>query len=181
MKSIVVVFTMTMLFACKPDIKTVTIYGEIDTLPELSARNIEYIRSDSGKVQAILTGPLMYQYTGDKEYFEFPEGFKVEFFDDSSGKVKSVLTADYGIGRDRNKILEARRNVVIINYLKNERLDTEELIWDQRKKSIYSNLRVKITTNEDIIIGDTLIADESFDNYTLKHPTGEFEFEEDEK
>lgn len=70
------ILVMAMLFACKRDIKTVVAYGEIDTLPELTARNIEYIRSDSGEIQAILTSPLMYQYSGDDEHIIFPDGFK---------------------------------------------------------------------------------------------------------
>lgn len=160
--------------------KTVTVYGESDTMPELIAHDIEYIRSDSGKIQASLTSPLMYQYEGDEQYFEFPEGFKVVFFD-SVLNVRSVLTAKYGIGYDKKKLMEARDSVVIINHEKNEKLNTEQLVWDQRRKQIFSNVKIKITTEEYIIYGDTLISDESFNNYEIKHPTGTFEVEDDEK
>lgn len=179
-KSIVVILLATMLFACKRDLKTVAAYGEIDTLPELTARNIEYVRSDSGEIQAILTSPLMYQYTGDDEYIVFPEGFQVEFFD-SVGQIQSRLTAEYGISYQKKKIMEARKNVRIINFEKNEQLDTEKLIWDQRKKIIYSDTTVKITTEEDVLFGTGLEADESFDKYEIFDPSGEMEIEEEDE
>ena len=179
-KSIVVILLATMLFACKRDLKTVAAYGEIDTLPELTARNIEYVRSDSGEIQAMLTSPLMYQYTGDDEYIVFPEGFQVEFFD-SVGQIQSRLTAEYGISYQKKKIMEARKNVRIINFEKNEQLDTEKLIWDQRKKIIYSDTTVKITTEEDVLFGTGLEADESFDKYEIFDPSGEMEIEEEDE
>ena len=179
-KSIVVILVLTMLFSCKRDIKTVVAYGEIDTLPELTAKNIEYVRSDSGEIQAILTSPLMYQYSGDDEHIIFPDGFKVEFFD-SIGQIQSQLTADYGINIMKKKLMEARKNVRIINFAKNEQLDTERLIWDQRKKVIYADTTVKITTNEDVLYGTGLESDESFDKYEIFDPSGEFEFDEDDK
>ena len=55
-----------MLFGCKSDIKKIQIYGEIDTFPEMIAKDIEFIRSDSGFVQALLTSPLMNKYSGKK-------------------------------------------------------------------------------------------------------------------
>ncbi|MCF8234861.1 MAG: LPS export ABC transporter periplasmic protein LptC [Bacteroidales bacterium] len=180
LKSIVVTCVAAMLFSCEPDIKTVKIYGEIDTLPELVAHDIEYVRSDSGDLQARLTSPLMHQYAGDDSYFEFPEGFKVVFYD-SVMEEQSVLTADYGIGHDREKIMEARGNVVVINHEKQEKLETEVLTWDQREKKIFTYERVKITTPTDVLIGDTLISNESFSQYELKNTSGLIMLEDEEK
>jgi lipopolysaccharide export system protein LptC len=180
LKSIVMIFFVAMLFACKPDIKAVIVYSGLDTLPELTARDVEFIRSDSGEVQAVLTSKLMCSYSGKEEYLEFPEGFKVVFFD-SIGQVQSELTADYGINSSKKKVMEAHRNVCIINFEKNEKLNTQKLIWDQKKKIIYSDVKVKITTNEDILYGSGLESDESFSHYEIFNPTGELELNEDEK
>ncbi len=169
-----------MLFACNPDLKTVTVYGESDTLPELIAHEIEYIRSDSGEIQASLTSPLMYQYEGDEPYFEFPKGFKVVFYD-SAMNTRSVLTAKYGISYSKKKLMEARDSVVIINFEKDERLNTQHLVWDQRAKKIYSGVKIKITTEYDVIYGDGLTSDESFTNYEINNPTGTITVEDDEK
>ena len=91
-----------MLFGCKPDLKTVQIYGEIDTLPEMTANDIEFIRSDSGFIQALLTSSKMNKYSGEKKLIEFPEGFKIQFYD-SLITVKSSITANYGISYEQKK------------------------------------------------------------------------------
>ncbi len=173
-------FLLVLLFSCKSDIEKIAAYSYIDTLPELLAKDIEYTRSDSGEVKAVLTSSLMYQYSGDEPYFEFPEGFKVIFYD-SGVIVSAVMTANYGINFEKKKLMEAQDNVLIINYEKNEQLETERLIWDQRKKKIYSDVSVKITTNDEILYGDGLEADESFSKYEILNPTGVFNIEDDEK
>ena len=178
-KSIIMIFFIVMLFGCKSDIKTIQIYGEIDTLPEMIAKDIEFIRSDSGFVQALLTSPLMYKYSGDKPYIEFPDGFKIQFYD-SLFNVKSFITANYGISYERKKRMEAYKNVVIINNEKNEKLNTEHLIWDQNKKKIFSNVAVKITTKDEVIFGDSLESDETFGKYEIRNPSGTINVKDDE-
>ncbi len=169
---------MVMLFGCKSDIKTIYIYGEIDTLPEMIAKDIEFIRSDSGIVQALLTSPLMNKYSGKKPFIEFPDGFKVQFYD-SLLNVKSFITANYGISYEKKKRMEAYKNVVVINNEKNEKLNTEHLIWDQSKKIIFSNVAIKITTKDEVIFGDGLESDETFDKYEIINPTGVFHVSDD--
>ena len=169
---------MVMLFGCKSDIKTIYIYGEIDTLPEMIAKDIEFIRSDSGIVQALLISPLMNKYSGKKPFIEFPDGFKVQFYD-SLLNVKSFITANYGISYEKKKRMEAYKNVVVINNEKNEKLNTEHLIWDQSKKIIFSNVAIKITTKDEVIFGDGLESDETFDKYEIINPTGVFHVSDD--
>ena len=170
---------MIMLFGCKSDIKTIHIYGEIDTLPEMIAKDIEFIQSDSGAVQALLPSPLMNKYSGKKRFIEFPEGFKVQFFD-SLLNVKSFMVADYGISYEQKKRMEAYKNVVVINNEKNEKLNTEHLIWDQSKKKIFSNVAVKITTKDEVIYGDSLESDETFNKYEIINPRGTINVEDDD-
>ena len=173
------IFFIVMLFACKSDIKKVSVFCDNNTLPEITAKHIKFIRSDSGKVQAILTSPLMVSYGGAEPYMEFPEGFEVVFYD-SLMNIKSFITADFGINYEKRKLMEAKNNVVIINKEKQEQLNTEHIIWDQRKKIIYSYVPVKITTPDEIIEGDTLIASETFDKWEIKNTTGIFEIEDEE-
>lgn len=169
---------MVMLFGCKSDIKTIYIYGEIDTLPEMIAKDIEFIRSDSGIVKALLISPLMNKYSGKKPFIEFPDGFKVQFYD-SLLNVKSFITANYGISYEKKKRMEAYKDVVVINNEKNEKLNTEHLIWDQSKKIISSNVAIKITTEDEVIFGDGLESDETFDKYEIINPTGVFHVSDD--
>jgi len=180
LKGIIIYIFIIMLFACENDIKTLNSYTQVDSLPLELAYDIEVIYSDSGKIQACLESPLMKRYEEDGSYLEFPDGFKIIFYD-SLKKKKSQITAKYGISYEKKKIMEAKNNVVVINTVKNERLETEHLVWDHRKKIIYSDVFVKITTPDEVIYGDGLYSDQNFDSYTIKNPTGEFSINPDEQ
>lgn len=170
---------IAMLFACKNDLKEIAAMDFSDTIPEISARNIDFTFSDSAIVQIRLTGPVMHAYEGEEPYMVFPDGFMVEFYD-SVMNVTTTITGLYGIHYREKKFMEARKNVVVTNFETGERLDTEELIWDMNKKIIYSNKFVKITSEDGVLYGDTLIASQDFSSRRILHPSGEIEVNEDE-
>ena len=64
---------------------------------------------------------------------------------------------------------------------KNEILNTEHLIWDQSKKTIFSNVAVKITTNDEVIYGDGFESDETFNKYEILNPRGTINVKDDDK
>ncbi len=171
---------MAMLFSCKNDINEVTSLSSVDSLPLETAYDIVLYFSDSGKVQAYLESPLMKRFEGKENMIEFPEGFKIIMYD-SAKQVKSQITANYGINYEKKKKLEARNDVVVINTKKHEQLNTEHLVWDQRKKIIFSDVFVKITTPDNVLYGDSLISDQNFNDYTISNVTGEIKLNPDEK
>lgn len=174
------VFIIAMLFACKNELSEIAAMDFNDTLPEISARNIEFTYSDSARVQVRLAGPLMHAYEGEDPYMVFPEGFIVEFYD-SLFNITTTITGDSGIHYRDQGIMEAHKNVVVTNYETGERLDTEELIWDQNKELIYSYKFVKITSEDGVLYGDTLLADQDFSTRRILHPSGEIDVKEDEE
>ena len=171
---------IAMLFACKNDLKEVAAMDFSDTVPDISARNIDFTFSDSAMVQIRLTGPVMHAYEGEDPYMVFPEGFMVEFYD-SVLNVTTTITGLYGIHYREKKFMEARHNVVVTNFETGERLDTEELIWDMSKEIIYSNKFVKITSEDGVIFGDGLEAEQDFSKRKILNPSGEIEVKEDEE
>jgi len=173
-------FIVTLLFACKNDLKEVVAMDFSDTLPGISARNIDFTFSDSAVVQVRLTGPVMHAHEGDDPHMVFPEGFMVEFYD-SLLNVTTTITANYGVHYRKKRIMEAYKNVVVTNYETGERLDTEELIWDEKKEIIYSNKFVKITSEDGVLYGDTLIAKQDFSQRRILHPSGEIEVKDDDE
>ena len=176
-KSIVMIFLITMLFACKNDLKTYNNLVSADSIPDISARDLEMIRSDSGLIRAKLNCPLMYRIEGDKPYTEFPEGLTAVFYGKDE-QVQTTLRADYGIRYEKERKLVTRGNVIVVNLNKSEELYTEELIWDQRKALIYSDVAIKIISKNDVMYGSGLTSDEQFDEYEIINPHGEVEIEE---
>ena len=168
-----------MLFSCKNDMEKVKELTQPDTLPSETIQNLELRYSDSGTIRVLLKSKLMLSYEGPEARMVFPEGLDVLFLD-ARMQVKSSLSANYGINKPIEKILTVKHNVVVTNREKGETLNTEELIWDQRKQIIYTEAHVKITTPDKIIFGKGLEADESFRKRTIKNVSGEVLIEEQE-
>lgn len=149
-----------------------------DTLPLEVARDIEVIYSDSGEVQAKLTGPLMEHYVGESPYIELPEGVHMEFFD-SQMNVESELTSKYAISYENEKKMEARNDVVVINK-KGEKLKTELLIWEEKTQKIYTPEFVTITTEDEIIYGDGFEANQDFTKYKIMNIKGTIKIKDED-
>jgi LPS export ABC transporter protein LptC len=169
---------MAMLPACKNDVQTVLSLDVVDTLPAMTAKDVQIMYSERGRVQIKLESPLLVNRPEQENAMIFPEGFIVYFFD-STMAVQSTITADYGISYEKKKLMEAHRNVVVENMQKGEKLNTEELFWDREKQLIYSNKFVKLTTGEQVITGDGLTSKEPFDEILITNPKGLLEFKEE--
>jgi LPS export ABC transporter protein LptC len=172
-------FLPILLFAsCENDIQTVKNITMKTELPVRTAKSTELIYSDSAVVKVKLTAPVLDQYLGENPRIVMPKGVKVLFYNDSI-KVTTQLTADSAIRKEKTNIMEAYRNVVVVNR-KGEKLHTEKLIWDERKRIIYTNVHVLITTADDEILeGDGMEANEDFTKYKIKKPHGDHAVKED--
>ena len=177
-KSIIAAAVVVVLFSCENPIADIQEFARNDTLPVIMADSIEFERTDSGFLQIVLKSPLMYKFEGKDPYIEFPNGFEVTFYNDSGIQV-SYLRANYGVSYEKQKLLRARNDVVVINFEKEEELRTENLVWDQRKKIIYSNTFVKITSPDKVIFGDSMWANESFSKREIIKFKADIEINED--
>jgi LPS export ABC transporter protein LptC len=178
LKSIIASLTAIMLFACKNDIETISSLTFDDTLPVETAKNIELFYSDSGRVVIRLLAPRLNRYATEDPYIEFPEGLHL-FSYDSLRNLQSELTANYGVNWEKKKVMEVKDDVVIINHPREETLNTEHVIWDQRSRKIYSEVFVKRTTKDGVLYGQGFDADESLSVWKLRNVSGEFEIEEE--
>ena len=161
-----------MLFSCENDLGTVNIITSKDNTPFEISKNVKLYYSENSRVKVLLKTPLLERYLGERPYLEMTKGIEVYFYD-SLMRVNSQLTANYAISYENDKITEARNNVIVINE-KHEQLNTEYLIWDQNKATIYSNVFVKITTPDEILMGEGFESDERFEKWHIKMPKGSF-------
>ena len=144
----------------------------------MSAKNIEVLFSDSGKIQAKLTSVLLNKYEGQNPYMEFPKGFKVVFYD-SAGRVESTIAGNYGKQDETSRVMEAKGDVVVRNEAKDQQINTEELTWNENRLLIYSDVKVKITTANKVLFSDGLKANESFTWYEFVNPHGQMTVKKD--
>jgi LPS export ABC transporter protein LptC len=177
--SIVVLSGTAMLFACQNDIKTIQAVTGLDSIPTESGTNVTIWYSESGKVVAQLKAPTLNHYTLENPYLEMPDGIEIIFFD-SLKEEDSRLTAEYARHMEKAGIMEARRDVVVVNT-KNDTIRSEEMIWNQKAGRVYSNVQVHIVTNngDEDVFGSGFESDETFENWVIKKPVGEFYVEEE--
>ena len=164
--------TLTIFSSCKNKIEDIKAITYLDTFPVETGKNIEIIYSDSAKIQTIIKSPYYKRYAGKNPYVEMPQGIDAVFYD-SAMRVKTHLTSKYAIKYDKKNVMEVRNDVVVINE-KGERLNTEQLIWDEKIRRIYTDVFVKITTPDKVFHGEGLDADDSFMKWVIKKPRGTF-------
>jgi len=161
------ILTAFCVFSCEK--KDVTIQKiDILTLPSLTAKDFTTTYTDSGRMQLVLSAPLMESYDKtDPAYSEFRSGLKVYFYDGQKEPVASV-TAKFAKYTDNKNLWELQDSVVAVNET-GEKLETELLFWDQKKSLIYTDRFVKITTEDQIIQGYGLESDPRLSNRKIKN------------
>lgn len=115
MKSIVIPLGMAMLFSCSNDMKNLQQLSVQKKFPQGEAYDFKLVYTDSSKVVAVLTSPLNKDFSNQQMPFsEFPEGVKVEFYDQA--RHKNTVQAKYGIIYPSADMVELRDSVVLTTY-----------------------------------------------------------------
>ena len=161
-----IVFSLIVL-SCERKIEKIQ-KSEIATLPAFTAKGAKAVFTDSGKMQLVLTFPIMETYNKeDSQYSEFRSGITVNFHDGQTEPV-GFASSKYAKYTDKKKLWELRDSVVIINET-NDRLETEQLFWDQEKDLIYTDRLVKITNEDQTVIGTGFESDSRLEKRKIKN------------
>jgi LPS export ABC transporter protein LptC len=153
--------------SCEKKIGTIK-KSDILNLPGITVKNSESVFSDSCLVQLIITFPLMEKYDNSTSpYSEFRSGIKVIFYDGHKEPVGSV-TSKYAKFYENKKLWELKDSVIAINE-QNYKLETELLYWDQEKELIYTDRFVKITSEDQIVMGTGFESDPRLSTRKIKN------------
>jgi len=163
--------------SCENDLKKVKqISGKEVNKPVETTIGVDVIYSDSAKVKARMTAPVMLNHTATKKvksYYEMPKGVHIDFYDPKQ-KLISTVTAENAVTKNDNKIIELHRNVVVVND-KGDTFKSEELIWDQLGKKFYSNQFSTMTQKDgNTISGSIFKCNEDLSNPEFLQSTGTF-------
>ncbi len=152
--------------SCENDLETVNeLFRAYDAGVEI-ATEIDMLYSDSALVRVRVRGPKLVRHLDKlKPHDEFPDGLHVDFME-RDGTISSTLDADKGDRFTREKKVVVRENVVLQNT-RGEKLETNELIWDEVKGKVYTDRFVRITKPDEIILAYGFTANQSFTEYEL--------------
>lgn len=152
----------------------------IKELPSLSARNIETMYSDSGKVTLVVRSPLVNQYTGgDEPHTLFPEGLTVLFYDKKT-EPQASISSKYARYTEKDKQWELRDSVVAINT-EGDILETELLFWSEPRESVWSDRFVRITGKDQIIMGTGFESDPRLTKWKIKNVSATIYIDNEQK
>lgn len=148
-----------------------------DSLSVETATDVTIRYTDSARLKAIITAPLMERYPdADKPYLEMTKGLNAEFYN-KNGQVVNWLRANYGVHYEKDKTIELRDKVQVRNKY-DEQLESEELYWDQATKRIHTDKFVKIKRQDELIYGEGFESNETFTKYKIIKPSGRVKLKE---
>ncbi len=140
--------------SCTNDIETINALTNEVVLPDVSGFDLEITYTDSGRLKGKIITPEANDYSSNSEpYTEFPKGIKVIFYN-SAGYPESYIQANYAILHKNEQLWEARGQVVAENQAKGDKLETEQIFWDQKTKRIYTQKYSTITNKDGVFYGE---------------------------
>jgi LPS export ABC transporter protein LptC len=118
----VIIILSWMILSCENKIDLIP-KSDLLTLPSLTVKDFETVYTDSGKLELVLSSPLMEQYNNNVlPYSEFLSGIEVKFYDGQKQPVASV-SAKYAKYTKTDNLWELKDSVVVINE-GNDKLET---------------------------------------------------------
>ena len=171
-KSIAVLMSMAMLFSCNNDMRNLQQLSIQKKFPQGEAFDFKLVYTDSTKVIAVVTSKLNKDFTNQRmPYSEFPEGVKVEFYDQA--RHKNIVEANYGIIYPSSDMVELRDNVVLTTY-DGKKLKTSQLFWDQKEDWIFTDREFSFTdeTKGTVTNGIGMDFDKKFSTVKAHKTTG---------
>ena len=180
-RSIALLLCMAMLFSCNNDMRNLQQLSIQKKFPQGEAFDFKLVYTDSTKVVAVVTSKLNKDFTNQRmPYSEFPEGVKVEFYDQA--RHKNIVEANYGIIYPSSDMVELRDNVVLTTY-DGKKLKTSQLFWDQKEDWIFTDKEFSFTdeTKGTVTNGIGMDFDKKFSTVKAHKTTGILAIEDNEE
>ncbi len=159
--------------ACENDLRDVERLASIEAEEPVDiSYGVTVIYSDSAKVQAKMIAPELRDYNREENpYFELPKGILIIFYDENQKETQRV-TAEYAISRQKERITELKRNVVVTRS-DGVVFKSEELIWNENTGRFYNTIPFTITRpNGDLTSGLSIDTDQDFTDVRIEQQTG---------
>jgi LPS export ABC transporter protein LptC len=143
-----------MLASCENDLKDVEkIASHNRGVPVDITYGVTAIYSDSAVVKAKLSTPIFKSYKTKNPYSVMPEGVTIIFYDEKQ-KESGRITSEMAIRREKEQVVEFRKNVVVTDNQGNT-FKSEELLWYEALHKIISRKPVVITDKSGFPISGT--------------------------
>ncbi len=173
--NIAIIGLIVMFFSCTNTSKQVKDFLADKNKPIGTAKNINHVYKDSGKITSRLITPVLKDFSNREEhpYNEFPNGIKIVTIN-KNGKDSTTITGNYAISYNKTSISEIKGNVVIFSHRKKTKLETNQLFWDQKESYFFTEEGFRLTTPKDTINGFGFESKQDLTKWVAKDITGDF-------
>lgn len=148
---------------------------DLTTIPVQTVQGMSAVQTVNGQLQMRMESQLMQRFDNDTLSYElFSDGFNVYAYNEA-GELETQISADvakhstFKIKKKEEK-WEAFGNVVITNFLKGERMETDTLYWDRNEGLIHTHCFVKMYSPSGYMQGYGMESDEMARNAHIQRP-----------
>jgi len=168
-------FFSVVLVACANDPKLVQDFVSDKEQAIEQIKGAELLHTENGKMKVRIVANKIEHFQDKQPELIFSEHLEVYFYNDSSDLQSTLMANDASIDEDK-KIMLAQNNVVLTSS-DDKKLETEELIWDEKQDKIYTDKKVKITTGKEVVYGEGFTSNSDFSQYSITKIHGTLDFE----
>ena len=172
----IVYFQLLLVFflifcSCSNNPKEVEVFIQSsENIPIEVMRKAELSYTENGKIKLKIMAEKIERFLNKTPSICFSKGVVVHFYNDSTNIV-STLTSEEAFIDDKNKQMIAKTNVELVNQ-KEEKLNSEQLIWDEKSNVIFTKQSVSISTKDEVIFGDGFESTPDFSSYKITNVRG---------
>ncbi|GIV61386.1 MAG: hypothetical protein KatS3mg044_0252 [Rhodothermaceae bacterium] len=153
-----------------------------EDVPDHESWGTHFYVSQDGRPRMVITADYMAEYEREDSTYMLLTGMDssrvtLRLFDDE-GQPSATLTAQRIYYYEDEKRLDAQGDVVV-QTPGGRRLETEDLRWDEQARTVTTPGFVRITTEQEVVQGYALEADEDLATYRLRRVTGRRRVEEE--
>lgn len=176
----VVLVATGFLFSCVNDIDTIQKVTNDPNAPDEVTKNLHVHYTDSGYAKVNIRAALAETYYRPEHKTFLTNGIRVDFYSEE-GEIVSSLTARSGEINYASGLMVARDSVVLRNLKKKQYLETEELYYNQKDSTIYTNKHVIIKKDGKGVIGrgKGIKTTQFFYKGVVTEPEGKIDFSEE--
>lgn len=157
--------------SCVNDLEKIKKVTITNTDPDERIKNLELILTEAGVPKVKVYAKLAETYHHPEEITKLKDSVVVKFYDDD-GEIKTILSGKQGELLPRKQKMWLRHKVVLTNVNMKQRMETEELIWNQKDSTVFSERLVTIISPNGKFYGDGIRTKQDFTNYEFIHPRG---------
>ncbi len=157
--------------SCVNDLATIQKITYDPKSPDEVTKNMHVLYLDSGYAKIELFANYAETFHKPEELTKLKDGLKVNFFKED-GEIVSTLTALYGEVNMQKGEIFVRDSVQLFNHAKKQRLDTEQLNWNKKDSSVFTNSGVIVSSPKGTLYGEGIRTKQDFSTYTFIKPYG---------